>query len=487
VQPPSRIVALVLGAIAGMAVVGAVAVVVPAAPAPKHAMLVVARNDGLYLVRPRTRDRKVARTPGARAPAWAPNGRELAFERSGNVYLANRDGSGQRLLLAGSDPDWSPDGRFVVAARSGAIVVARRNGSGVRSVTPGPADGDPAWSPNGTHIAFSRNGTITIARSSGAEATTIAAGTQPAWSPDSGRIAFTTPSGIASLSLVNREVRLHTLEPAHRAPGFSLDGSELVFAAGESLYAVPLEGGEPRLVTSGSAADGALVPARAELLPDLDQRAPTRLVVSHTVGRYRLGFASAVDNVGSGPLWVRGVRSGRTMQASQLVRTRGGGAESHRDAGTLRYTASSTHSHWHMLDFERYELRRAADYSLVVRDRKTGFCLADHYGHARRVKPGPPVFLGNCGQGDRALRRVEQGSSRGYTDRYPAHYHGQDLDLTRVRAGVYVLVHRANPDGLLRERRYDNNAASVRIRIVRRRDSTPSVRVLRTCEGRERC
>mgnify|MGYP003288365821 CR=1 FL=1 len=157
-----------------------VAVVVPAAPAPKHAMLVVARNDGLYLVRPRTRDRKVARTAGARAPAWAPNGRELAFERSGNVYLANRDGSGQRLLLAGTDPDWSPDGRFVVAARNGAIVVARRNGSRVRSVTTGPADGDPAWSPNGTHIAFSRDGTITVARSSGAEATTIAAGTQPA-------------------------------------------------------------------------------------------------------------------------------------------------------------------------------------------------------------------------------------------------------------------------------------------------------------------
>ena len=486
VQPP-RTVALVVGAIAGIGVVGVVAVVVPAAPAPKQPILVVERADGLHLVRPGVRDRKVARTRGVRAPAWAPNGRELAFERSGRVYLANRDGSGQRLLLAGSEPDWSPDGRFVVAARNGAIVVARRNGTGVRNVTAGPGDTEPAWSPNGRLIAFSRGGTIMVARASGAEATALAPGAQPAWSPDSTRIAFASPGGIASVTLADRAVQVHTLDPAHRAPTFSLDGSELVFAAGGNLYALPLAGGEPRILTGGSAGEWAVVPARVELLPDLDQRAPANLVVSHTAKRYRLGFASAVDNIGSGPVWIRGVRRGRTMRATQLVRTHGGGVEPHPEAGTLRYTASSTHTHWHLLDFERYELRRVAGYTLVVRDRKTGFCLADHYGQARRVKPGPPVFLGNCGQGDRSLRGVEQGSSRGYTDRYPAHYHGQDVDLTGVPTGVYLLVHRANPNGLLREQRYDNNAASLRIRIVRQRGAAPSVFVLRTCESRERC
>ena len=237
VQPRGRIVALVLGAIAGISVVGAVAVVVPAAPAPKLAMLVVARSDGLHLLRPGIRDRKVARTRGARAPVWAPNGRELAFERSGNVYIANRDGSGQRLLLAGREPDWSPDGRFVVATRNGAIVVARRNGAGVRNVTAGPGDAEPAWSPNGTQIAFSRSGTIMVARASGAEATAIAPGTQPVWSPDSTRLAFASPGGIASVTLADRAVQLHTLDPADRAPTFSLDGSELLFAAtAESLY-----------------------------------------------------------------------------------------------------------------------------------------------------------------------------------------------------------------------------------------------------------
>jgi hypothetical protein len=196
---------------------------------------------------------------------------------------------------------------------------------------------------------------------------------------------------------------------------------------------------------------------------------------------------SEVDNVGAGPVWVRGVRRGRTMQAFQLVRTAGGGAETHADAGTLRYTASPNHSHWHLLGFVRYELRRPSDFRLVARDRKTGFCLADHYGQVPGVRAAAPVFLGNCGAGNRALRSVEQGSSRGYTDRYYPHYHGQDVDLARVPTGVYVLVHRANPDRLLRERRYDNNAASVRIRVVRRAGGPPSVQVLRTCQGRERC
>lgn len=487
VQPSRRIVALVLGATAGLGLVSVIAVVVPAAPAPRQAMLVAARSDGLYLVRPGARDRKVVRTQGARSPAWSPNGRELAFERNGGVYAVNRDGSGQRLLFAGSEPDWSPDGRFLIAARAGAIVVARRNGSDARRITSGPTDAEPAWSSNGTHVAFSRSGTIVVARTSGAESKTVATGTQPAWSPDSTRIAFASPGGIASVGVGDGAVLVHTTDPLHRAPAFSLDGTELVFAAGESLYAVPFAGGESRLLTPGSAADWARVPTRAELLPDLDQRAPSGLVVSQTGGRYRLGFMSEVDNVGVGPVWVRGVRRGRTMQAFQLVRTAGGGAETHADAGTLRYTASPNHSHWHLLGFVRYELRRPSDFRLVARDRKTGFCLADHYGQVPGVRAAAPVFLGNCGAGNRALRSVEQGSSRGYTDRYYPHYHGQDVDLTRVPTGVYVLVHRANPDRLLRERRYDNNAASVRIRVVRRAGGPPSVQVLRTCQGRERC
>jgi Lysyl oxidase/WD40-like Beta Propeller Repeat len=488
VQPPQRIVALVAAALAGVAGVGAVAVVVPAASSPKQMFLVVARDNGLFFVGPAGRQTAVARTRGARAPAWAPNGREIAFERNGVVYVANRQGGGRRAVLPGSDPDWSPDGRFVVVSRGGVIVRARRNGRAARRLTSGPGDAQPAWSRDGRSIAFSRNGVVMVVRASGGPPSAVANGTEPAWSPDSSRLAFATPGGIASVTLADGQVRQHTLDPAHRAPSFSLDGSELVFAAPDGrLHAVAVAGGDPRPLTNGTAAEWALVPSRGELLPDLDQRAPSGLVVAYDGRRYRLGFMSEVDNIGAGPVWVRGIRNGRDMHAFQLVRTTGGGMETHPDAGTLRYTASPTHSHWHLLKFVRYELRRASDFTLVTRDRKTGFCLADHYGHARGVRPVAPVFLGNCGAGNRTLRSVEQGSSRGYTDRYYPHIHGQDVDITRVPSGIYFLVHRANPEMLLRERRYDNNAASVRIRLTRQPGAVPTVRVLRTCQTRERC
>ena len=80
---------------------------------------------------------------------------------------------------------------------------------------------------------------------------------------------------------------------------------------------------------------------------------------------------------------------------------------------------------------------------------------------------------------------MEQGSSVGYTDRYPAFFHGQSLDISKVEAGLYWLVHRANADFHLRETRYDDNAASLLIRIAWH-EGKPRVTRLRACL-RERC
>jgi Lysyl oxidase len=98
-------------------------------------------------------------------------------------------------------------------------------------------------------------------------------------------------------------------------------------------------------------------------------------------------------------------------------------------------------------------------------------------------------FRGNCSQGRPTARRVEHGTSVGFTDRYPAHFHGQNLDITGVRAGRYWLVHRANPFGRLRELDYENNDAAVLIELrwPNGRRSAPSVNVLRVCPRAERC
>jgi hypothetical protein len=63
--------------------------------------------------------------------------------------------------------------------------------------------------------------------------------------------------------------------------------------------------------------------------------------------------------------------------------------------------------------FDSFELR-ALDGRTVVRDRKSGFCLADHWGAAPGSDPGRhPVFLGDCEQYHPDATQVTMGTSPG--------------------------------------------------------------------------
>jgi hypothetical protein len=179
------------------------------------------------------------------------------------------------------------------------------------------------------------------------------------------------------------------------------------------------------------------------------------------------------------------------MSAAQRVRLTNGSLRTNPRIGIWHYNRSSDHSHWHLLQFQRYELRRPGG-SVVVRDRKSGFCIGDRYG----VAPGriagrvpTPRFRGFCNLYAPGALGVDGGTSVGYSDRYHSRLDGQNLDISRVPAGEYVLVNRVSPQLLIRELRYENNAASLRIRIrwPRGRSRPPSVRVLRTCPDSERC
>jgi Lysyl oxidase len=236
--------------------------------------------------------------------------------------------------------------------------------------------------------------------------------------------------------------------------------------------------------------------AGSERLPDLDQAAPSRLSITRAASAaepvYRLGFRSAVANVGDGPLAIEAHRPGRgaaEMVADQVVEREGAPREVIPDVGRLRYLVSSDHRHWHLLGFDRYELRRAGGDAPLVRDRKTGFCLGDRYAKRGPTPPATaprPAYTSRCGLGAPGLLGIREGISVGYGDDYPAHLEGQYLPLNGLRPGRYVLVHRANPARRLRERSYRNNAASLLLEL-RLRGGEPAVRVLATCPGTARC
>ena len=230
-----------------------------------------------------------------------------------------------------------------------------------------------------------------------------------------------------------------------------------------------------------------------ELRPDLVQTVPSDLVTRNRSDRFELGFTSAVENHGDGPLRVNGSRTSATpdMTAEQLVRRADGSLAHNPGVGTIRYTRSEGHQHWHLLRFDVYELRRASDRRLVKPDRKTGFCLDDRYDSGRdfRNKPSRAVLNTNCRYNETNAMSVGMGISVGYGDDYHAYLEGQSFDVTGLPAGEYLLVHRVNFDKRLRERRYTNNSASVRLRLGKPPGGgrPPGVEVLERCLGTGNC
>jgi hypothetical protein len=243
---------------------------------------------------------------------------------------------------------------------------------------------------------------------------------------------------------------------------------------------------------SGSAAGG----LPDVLLPDLDQRPP--LAVSVRWGgppdhHPLLVFTSTVENVGYGPLIVEGRRASRrvpTMRADQLIPLRVGGFQRVTRVGRLRYNVSPSHSHWHLLPFERYELR-TLDGKQIVRDRKSGFCLTSDYRSPlpTLAPPAPQPLKSNCAKDKPRARRVLEGIAVGWGDIYIPAKEGQAIDISGVPPGDYDLVHRVNVDRLLRETDYSNDDSSVRIRLLLSPTphGLPGVQVLATCETETSC
>jgi lysyl oxidase/WD40 repeat protein len=407
--------------------------------------------------------------PVGYAPAWSPSAERIAYVTRGNLWVADADGTHRGELTTGADqPAWSPNGRRLAFTRDGFVWTVRADGLDERRLAPGA---HPAWSPDGKRLAFDRGGQVVTVRWSGGGARVAGQGEDPAYAPD-GRLAV----------VLDGEILVDGAAVAEGAsPSFSPTG-ELAYVRDDTIYV------GDQAVHRGS--QPAWRPAKRvrELLPDFDQRAPTDLVIAGGAGRRLLGFTSLVDNIGLGPSELVGVRPpGRSrMDGTQRVRLANGKVRTYTDVAQLRYTNSPPHHHWHLMRFDSFELR-TLDGRTLVRDRKSGFCLADHWGAAPGYWPGRrPHFLGDCEQYHPEARRVVMGTTPGYTDRYPAFFHGQNLDITGVPAGTYVLMHRVNASMRLHELRYDNDAASVRLRLTWRA-GYPSVRVLRSCPATANC
>jgi hypothetical protein len=483
---------------------------------PRDARMLVGSGSAIVSVAPDLTRVRVLQD--AQDAAYSPDGSLIAFARSGDLWTANSDGTGQRAVVTTPNvvewgPSWSPDGLTLVYSarvdgRRQIRVVGLPTGTSQRLAGSDAEEWSPVYSGAG-RLAFvsSRGGTpaLYVAARDGSGVTPFDAAPPAAppadvrdlaWSPDGKRLAYTQEAADGTTSLVvddgTTQVDLTVTPAQDEHPVWSPTGSRIAYDDGSNhLRSVAPDGTDPRALGDGRPFDWHVVPVGKPQYPNLVQRPPTGLLVTAGAhGRWLLGFTSMVDNRGPGILWIRGTRHGNSqvMQVRQLVTLTSGATRVLPESGELHYTVAPPHYHWHFLGFDRYELRSTGAYKLLVRDHKSGFCIADHYGIALGVPHGYPRFLSSCEQFHPEARYVEEGSSVGYTDRYPANFHGQNLDITKVPAGRYWLVHRANSDFHLRETHYGDDTASLLVQInwPGGHRSPPRVTPLRVC-SKERC
>jgi hypothetical protein len=219
-------------------------------------------------------------------------------------------------------------------------------------------------------------------------------------------------------------------------------------------------------------------PPPTQLLPNLRQELPSDVKVAHIGATWRLGFASEVTNEGPGYLKITGAGPGNApMDAEQVVEMSDGSQTTVPDIGQLHYVIASGHEHWHLLDFERYELRRASDPDkTILRDQKTGFCLAD-------------AFTADvCGRNQPELTAVSEGIAAGGSDKYVGYLEGQYIPLDRatVPTGDYLLVNRVNPTGALLDEDATDDMATVRLSL-RWVDGAPALEITNSCMASIAC
>lgn len=134
-----------------------------------------------------------------RLASFSPDGTRITYQKGAEVYIANIDGSGKKVLAEGNSPDWSPDGKYILYSykpysslpNAYELFVISVDGSNKMKLGLGF---NGAWSPDGQKIVYQQSNIrgfgVMNSDGSGVSVLPVDYGNLPRWSPDGLKIIW---------------------------------------------------------------------------------------------------------------------------------------------------------------------------------------------------------------------------------------------------------------------------------------------------------
>lgn len=273
----------------------------------------------------------------ARQPAWAPDGKRVAFQGYNDgvwhVYVMNADGSNVHAITSGPfddrEPSWSRDGMRLAFSsdRSGNYDVFDVDASGgaVRQLTSNAAnDYSPAYSPVDGRIAFvserdDRRGIWVVDTASTRESSVApAAGalSAPSWTPDGAKVMFNVIANNRS-NLVFDGKELTQDEDVFPFRPQWLSASEFVYTADGKIKKRSISGGAATTIEFTAAFSFTRTPYKQRTHNfDLRSSQPVQGIVAPTLSP----DGTQVAFIAIGDLWVMPIGgAARKLTADRFV------------------------------------------------------------------------------------------------------------------------------------------------------------------------
>jgi hypothetical protein len=194
-------------------------------------------------------------------------------------------------------------------------------------------------------------------------------------------------------------------------------------------------------------------------------------------GKKLLKFPVVTANIGDGPLEINGARTSTSTSdwvGRQTVFKSDGTKTVLPPSGAEFYWAGDGHTHWHIRDFDLYEIYDASGQQLQTGE-KHGYCFEDNTSYrgwpgssAHPNSPASPVYTPAlaCGRDQPNATTIMHGLSVGWGDTYPATLPDQAIDVTGLPDGDYTVKVTADWQNLWQETNESNQSASALIRIT---------------------